>query len=123
MLPQYALRSLDPCVRGLSQHRSASSASSTVPVSLHGIVTLHDLGDLAFDTSRDGEFTARDIASRLPPVLETIDTLDDALRLMETEREGNHRRCRQSDIDDADGLGPASRRDDGLQRRAHGEIS
>ncbi len=54
---------------------------------LHGIVTLHDLGDLAFDTSRDGEFTARDIASRLPPVLETIDTLDDALRLMETERE------------------------------------
>ena len=54
---------------------------------LHGIVTLQDLGDLAFDTSRDEELTAREIASRLPPVLEVVDTLDTALRLMESERE------------------------------------
>ena len=54
---------------------------------LHGIIELQDLGDLAFDTSRDEELTACDITSRLPPLLEAKDTLDTALRLMETERE------------------------------------
>ena len=54
---------------------------------LHGTIELQDLGDIAFDTSRDEELTARDIASRLPPVLEITDTLDTALRLMESERE------------------------------------
>jgi CIC family chloride channel protein len=54
---------------------------------LHGIITLQDLGEAAFDTSRDNKLTARAIARRLPPVLKVTDTLDAALRLMEAERE------------------------------------
>lgn len=49
---------------------------------LHGVVTLADLGDLAFDTGRDGETTASAVARQGPPALQADDDLETALHVM-----------------------------------------
>ncbi len=54
---------------------------------LHGTITLADLGDAAFDTTDDAGRSAEDVARHNPPVLTPDDTLDQALKLMDSVHE------------------------------------
>ncbi len=54
---------------------------------LVGTITLADLSDEAFDTTRDHILNAGDIARQNPPVLEERDSLDTALELMDAIQE------------------------------------
>lgn len=54
---------------------------------LQGTITLHDLGDAAFDTSNDSRLKAQDVARRNPPTLAPEDTLDRAIKLMDSVHE------------------------------------
>ena len=47
---------------------------------LSGVITFSDMQEAAFDTSHDGEWTARDVARSRPTVLAAEDGLDAALR-------------------------------------------
>jgi len=54
---------------------------------LSGTITFHDLRDAAFDTGRDEEISAADLARRDPPVLLVDDALDRALEILEDRDE------------------------------------
>jgi len=54
---------------------------------LQGTITLADLGNAAFDPSGDSGRGAEDVTRRAPPVLTPADTLDRALKLMESVHE------------------------------------
>ena len=54
---------------------------------LSGTITFHDLREAAFDTGRDDELSAADLARRNPPVLRIDDALDRALDILEDQHE------------------------------------
>ncbi len=54
---------------------------------LAGTITLHDLADAAFDTSRDDALTAKDVARQNPPRLMPDADLETARRALETAGE------------------------------------
>jgi CIC family chloride channel protein len=54
---------------------------------LTGTITFHDLRETAFDTGRDKEISAADLARRNPPVLLIDDALDRALDILEDQDE------------------------------------
>ena len=47
---------------------------------MSGVITFSDMHDAAFDTSHDGEWTARNVTRSRPTVLAADDDLDAALR-------------------------------------------
>lgn len=55
---------------------------------LVGTITLAELGEVAFDRSKDTEHQAGDLARRSPPVLAVNDDLQDALRMFTKVEEG-----------------------------------
>ena len=54
---------------------------------LTGTITFHDLRETAFDTGRDDEISAADLARCDPPVLLVDDALDRALDILEAHDE------------------------------------
>lgn len=54
---------------------------------LYGTITLADLAEAAFDHQLDGLVNAGDVARLNPPILETHDTLETAIELMDTTHE------------------------------------
>lgn len=55
---------------------------------LVGTITLTDLGEVAFDSSRDREYTAIDLARKHPPFLEIGDGVEKAIRRFSEAEEG-----------------------------------
>ncbi|MDF1792457.1 MAG: chloride channel protein [Thalassobaculaceae bacterium] len=55
---------------------------------LVGTITLSDLGEVAFDSSKDREYTAIDLARKHPPFLEISDDLEKAIRRFSEVDEG-----------------------------------